>query len=275
MTSQSANVSALLNTAVSDGILSKGALTALNITDIGADINAALGVSVDDVKASEVILVTQLIDDSSSIHDIRENPNDHRSKVVGPELIRMGHNLIIDALRATKQKDGVLASTSLLNRGLVYPYTPIDTAALLDDANYRAGGGTPLYDKAIVTLGLVLAKSQEFSDNGVPCRSITAIVTDGADYGSSSDASDVAKIVRDLLRQENHIVAGVGIDDGRTNFRSVFGDMGIRDEWILTPKNSPSEIRRAFNTLSQSAVRASQAAGATFSQAAMGGFGSP
>jgi hypothetical protein len=67
---------------------------------------------------------------------------------------------------------------------------------------------------------------------------------------------------------------GIGIADGSTDFKAVFGEMGIRDEWILTPKNSPSEIRRAFQMLSQSATRASQSA-TTFSQAAMGGFASP
>jgi hypothetical protein len=35
--------------------------------------------------------------------------------------------------------------------------------------------------------------------------------------------------------------------------------MGIPDRWVLTPGNSASEIRRAFQVFSQSAVRASQA----------------
>ena len=46
--------------------------------------------------------------------------------------------------------------------------------------------------------------------------------------------------------------------------------MGIEDRWILTPGNNPSEIRRAFQVFSQSAVRASQAA--SFSQGTVGGF---
>ena len=47
--------------------------------------------------------------------------------------------------------------------------------------------------------------------------------------------------------------------------------MGIPDEWILTPGNSASEICKAFQVFSQSAVRASQG-GATLSQVALGGF---
>jgi len=48
--------------------------------------------------------------------------------------------------------------------------------------------------------------------------------------------------------------------------------MGIPDAWILTPGNNASDIRKAFNVFSQSAVRASQGAGA-FSKTALGGFG--
>jgi len=64
----------------------------------------------------------------------------------------------------------------------------------------------------------------------------------------------------------------MGIDDGFTDFRNVFQEMGVRDEWILTPANTESEIRKAFQVFSRSAVRASQSA-VSFSQTAMGGFG--
>lgn len=104
-------------------------------------------------------------------------------------------------------------------------------------------------------------------------RAVTAIITDGADSNSPRVPASLRQKVEGLLRTEQHIVIGVGIDDGYTDFRQVFQDMGIRDEWILTPKNTPSEIRRAFAIVSQSAVRASQATGGGFSQVALGGFG--
>ena len=89
-----------------------------------------------------------------------------------------------------------------------------------------------------------------------------------------SKRKDVKKVVRDMQAAEGHIVAAMGIDDGRTPFRDVFRAMGIEDRWILTPKNDPAEIRRAFLLFSQSAVRASQG-GASFSRAAAGGFAAP
>jgi hypothetical protein len=48
----------------------------------------------------------------------------------------------------------------------------------------------------------------------------------------------------------------------------VFREMGIEDRWILTPGSTASEIRRAFQVFSQSAIRAGQGAPAP----ALGGF---
>jgi len=145
----------------------------------------------------------------------------------------------------------------------------------MDAGNYQPNEGTPLYDQTVVLLGTVLAKSQEFADNGVPVRTVTLIITDGADeHSARANAKTVASIVKDMLMAENHIIAAMGIDNGSTNFQDVFREMGIRDEWVITPKNSKNDIRKAFQVFSQSAVRASQGA-ASFSKTALGGFGSP
>jgi hypothetical protein len=148
-------------------------------------------------------------------------------------------------------------------------------AVRMDTKNYDPNQGTPLYDQTVVLLGTVLAKAQEFADNGVPVRTVTLLITDGADAGSyRADAKTVKSIIDDMLRAETHIVAAMGIDDGSTNFRQVFQAMGIRDEWILTPGNSDTEIRKAFQVFSQSAVRASQG-GTSFGNTSLGGFGNP
>ena len=133
--------------------------------------------------------------------------------------------------------------------------------------------GTPLYDQAVVLLGTVLAKAQEFTRNGVAARTVTLLITDGADcHSQRARAREVAALVNDLRRAEGHIVAGMGIDDGTTDFRHVFREMGIEDKWILTPGQSAQEIRAAFQVFSQSAVRVSQGA-ATFNASSLGGFG--
>ena len=93
-------------------------------------------------------------------------------------------------------------------------------------------------------LGTVLAKSQEFALSGVPVRTVTLLITDGADVHSTrASARHVASLVEDMLMAETHIVAAMGIDDGDTDFRAAFREMGIPDAWILTPGNSAGEVR--------------------------------
>lgn len=261
--SKSANVNDLFKTAAEDGDLSPNTVRALTVVDIGAEIQAAMGVDVDDVQASEVVLVTIMPDDSGSIRFAGN-----------AQIVRDGHNMVIDALVASKQKDNILAHNRYLNGQILYPYCQIEQAIRMDNTNYDPNMGTPLYDQSVILLGTVLAKSQEFINNGVPVRTVTLIITDGADMGSARATPAMVKsIVDDMLMTENNIIAAMGIDDGgMTDFRQVFKEMGIRDEWILTPGNKQSEIRKAFQLFSQSAVRASQSA-ASFSQTALGGFG--
>lgn len=257
--SNTANVSQLFKSALATGDLSVQAAKVLNTPDLGAEIQAGLGVKPDDVPASEVTLVSFLIDDSGSIRFANN-----------AQLVRDGHNLVVGALQGSKQSNGILTYNRYLNGTQLYPYVPVDQAIEMTNKNYDPNGGTPLYDETVVILGTVVAKRQEFEDAGVPVRCITLIISDGADAGSHrQSAMSVRTVVGDMLRSERHVVAAMGIDDGgQTDFRAVFQEMGIRDEWILTPGNSKSEIRKAFLLFSQSAVRVSQ--GAT-----LGGFGTP
>jgi len=261
--SDSININELFEEAQDEGLLSPDSAQVLTVHDIGAQIQAGLGVNVDDVQASEVVLVTMMPDDSGSIRFAGN-----------AQAIRDGHNLVINALRDSKQKDSILVHTRYLNGDVLYPYCSLDQAIEMDSSNYDPNLGTPLYDQSVVMLGTVLAKTKEFADNGVPVRTVSLILTDGSDQHSHLHRPrDVEKIVNDMLTSENHIVAAMGIEDGHTDFQRVFREMGLRDEWILTPGDDASSIRRAFQVFSQSAVRASQGA-VSFSKTAMGGFGS-
>ena len=258
-----ADIGALFGTARSQGVLSAESALALSLPDLGAQIQAAMGIGVDDVAASEVVLVTLMPDDSGSI---RFSGN--------AQLVRDGHNQVVEALAKSHQRDGVLAHCRYLNGHILYPYRPVAQAERMTAKNYDPSSGTPLYDQTVLLLGTVLAKAQQFADCGVVARTVTLLITDGSDQHSTrSTARDVARIVQDLQRQETHIVAGMGIyDGGQTDFKAVFREMGIEDRWMLTPGATTEEIRRAFQLFSQSALRASQSA-RTFGAAAVGGFG--
>jgi hypothetical protein len=250
----------LLSAAHREGRLSTASLTALDVPDLGARVSAGLGVAIDDVAASEVILVTMMPDDSSSIR-----------AAGNAAAVRDGHNQVLDALAGCAQARDIFCHTRLLNGAVLSPYAAVERVPRLDDQNYDPSLGTPLYDQTVVVLGTVLAKAQEFEQNGVPVRTVTLILTDGADQHSTrAGPREVRALVEDMLAAETHVVAAIGIDDGATDFRRVFSDMGVPDRWILTPAATPAEIRAAFQVFSQSAVRVSQAA--AFSKTALGGF---
>lgn len=257
----SASVNQLFSQAQSSGDLSADAAHALQIIDVGAQIQGALGVDVNDVQASEVVLVTIMPDDSGSIRMAGNS-----------QIMRDGHNMTLDALGNSKQSGGILVHCRYLNGSVLYTYCPLNQAVKMDSGNYDPRGGTPLYDESIILLGTVLAKTIELENSGIFVRTVTLIISDGADQGSrKANPSMVKSVVDSILMRENHIVGAMGIDDGHTDFKQVFMDMGIRKEWILTSGNNEKEVRRAFNVVSKSAVRASQSA-ASFSKTALGGF---
>ena len=258
-------VEGLFESAHEDEVLSQTSLGILTNFDIGQEVQNAMGIDIDDVDAVETVLIGGLIDDSGSI-----NMNGNAS------VVREGLNMVTDAVTASANKEGVLMHVKYLNGTVLYPFCKIENIIKLDGNNYDPRGGTPLYDKCVSFLGTILAKAQEFADAAVPSRTISLIITDGADIHSTENtAADVKSIVEDMLRQENHIVAAMGIEDGYTDFKQVFSDMGIPDDWILTPGNDPSEIRAAFNIFSQASQSAASggAAFSTTSSAGLGGFG--
>lgn len=253
------------------GATATGALTpaaaAVVTPDMTTGIAAAMGITADDVTASNVTLINFVVDDSTSIKSVQGNR----------EAVRDGCNMILDAVKATKDEDGILATLRFLNKDKpLYPYTQIGNAIRLDDRNYDPSGYTPLYDTIAENMGLVVAKAHELNVQGVQARSVTMILTDGANVGSTHHTSpeSVRPLIKAALASEQHLVLVMGISDGSTDFVDIFTRMGVPRENILTPGNSPHEIRAACMMFSKSAVRASVAApGLGITNA--GGFGAP
>ena len=223
----------------------------LSSTGIADQIDFAMGVSVDDITTSETILVTILVDDSVSM---RSNE----------QTVRDGMEVVRQSLADTKQADGIFMMARTFSGEVLFPYMNVQSVPKID--NYRASlSHTPLYDQTLTTAAAVTTKTAIIENDGISVRTITLIITDGMDNSSSHDTDAVKMVITDMLNAEKHIVAGMGIGN---NFRDVFLNMGIADTWILTPGNTQSDIRNAFNMFSQSAVRVSQ----TSNIQAAGGF---
>ena len=261
-----ATVKSLFANAASMGVLSPAAAAIVTTPDMTTNIAAAMGITADDVTASNVTLINLVVDDSTSIRSVAGNR----------EAVQDGCNFILDALLATKDEDGILATLRFLNKDKpLYPYVKIGDAIRLTQANYDPRGYTPLYDTIALNQGLVIAKAQELNGNGVQARSVTMILTDGADVGSTIHTSpeSLKRLITDAQGTEQHLVLVMGISDGSTDFVDIFTRMGVPRECILTPGNNAHEIRAACMMFSKSAVRTSVAAPGT--AVTGGGFGTP
>ncbi len=116
-------------------------------------------------------------------------------------------------------------------------------------------------------LGTVIAKAQELAQAGIAVRTVTLIITDGGDYGSTRcKPADVKAMVNDMLAQENHIVAAMGINDGTTDFKAVFRDDGHPGS--LDPHARQQRERDPARVPGVLAVRRARVAGAV----QLGGF---
>lgn len=239
----------LFTRAAQSGTLSAQTQTLLS-GDLGPMLIAgASGRHVDDIQASEVTLVTVLIDRSSSI--------------AGAKLtaaVIQGQHLLLDAFAGSKEKDAVLAAlwTFAGDATVLHSYIPVDDAVRLDDKSYRPGGTTHLYDTWCDAAGANVAYAQTLRDAGTPVRSIIVVITDGEDCGSKRPARVCKKLSEDLLKSEQFHLGFVGVGKD-VDFKKVAKAMGFNDGSILVQTDTTTQaLRAAFAMVSKSAIRASQ-----------------
>lgn len=238
-----------LSSALSKGVLSTR--TASLITgNLGPLVLAgAAGKALEDITASDVTLVTLLIDASGSIADRGLE-----------QAVRDGQNALLDAFGGAKEKDSVLLALWLFNgdQKVVHAYLPVDDATRLDPRNYRGQGGTRLYDTWCDALTANVAYAQRLRDGGTPTRSVVVVVTDGEDVGSTRSSRDCASLSKDLLASELFTLAFVGVGKD-TQFELIAAAMGVPASCVHVQRDAtPGGLRKTFQLVSRSAIRASQ-----------------
>lgn len=243
------DVSQLVSSAVARGVLSPGSATLIT-GNLGPLVLAgAAGKALEDLTATDVTLITVLIDASSSIGDRGLE-----------QAVRDGQNALVDAFDGARERDSVLLAlwTFASDMDVLHSYVPVDEATRLDARNYHAGGATKLYDTWCDALAANVAYAQRLRDGGTPTRSVVVVVTDGEDVSSRRTASDCARLSKDLLASELFTLAFVGVG-GNVDFAAIARSMGVPDGCVLVQKDAtPAGLRRVFQLVSRSAVRASQ-----------------
>jgi hypothetical protein len=223
-------------------------------------------------KVSTALLIQLLLDDSGSMQ--RKDPDPNVTKC-NAELLCDGHNLIRNTLLNSKQGADVFMAARTLSGEVVYPFRKLkEVPELVYRQNFYANGGTPLYDEIAVTYEIVAKQVDDYEEACIPCRTITVFITDGRDEHSRAfnAAKELLPLTVARMNHEMDVIAGVGISDGYYDFRKMFLEMGLSDNWILTPKNTEHEFREVFRVLSQSALNVSQAGVGGFSQATSSGL---
>jgi hypothetical protein len=225
------------------GGLSQESSRALGSPETAVEIAEGLGRP---SSASELLLVSVLVDDSTSI-----TPN------LGE--ICTGYQQLLAALRSESSTADVQVLTRVLNRGVLMAYTPLACVPDLSAQGYEVGqlvGQTPLHQQSLLTLATVVTKAQEEESHKVRVRTFTLIITDAQDNSSGGVTSgQVRTLVADMLTYAtNHIVAGMGI--GGSGFYEIFESMGIPRGWIFTPDVTVDTLRERFRTIAKSLMLA-------------------
>ncbi|MEK7136890.1 MAG: hypothetical protein AAB853_01265 [Patescibacteria group bacterium] len=206
--------------------------------------------------------VTVVVDDSSSIQDCRNTAD-----------IIAWHNDTLASLSALPHADAIYWRTRFLTaHSLRGKHVSVREAPRLHEGNYHPIHDTPLYDSACKKL-ISVAKQQSRNEYlSQKDRYMTLFLSDGADTASRTySADDSARLAEKMLKTEKHIISGMGVHDGSTDFSQVFQSMGIPPQWIYTINRSREGFQRGSEVTSGSVGSASFGS-ESFSSMSQGGF---
>jgi len=248
-TQNSQNLENLFEQAQEDGVLGAASQQVLVENLSPMVIAGASGKSAEEIDATEVTLVTAVIDDSGSI------------RFAGlADAVRQGQNEMLRALANSKQQDALMVAQWKLGSQseLIHSYVPVADAEALNKKNYNPQSGTALYDVWMDALASNIAYAQTLAATGAQVTSIALIITDGQDQHSHRYlARDCRKLATELLQSETFHLAFIGVGEQR-EFQVVAEEMGFMPASVLVADATASAIRRAINLASQSIIRASQ-----------------
>lgn len=229
--------------------------SALLLAGLSKRINKTMAVIPNKPLVTDQTLLCILLDNSPSMEH-------NRNHVAAVE----GHNTVTNALLQAKAINSVESLTMLLNSNPKYVRTTtgdrddfcwlsLKAAPRLDHKRFIHGSATPLFDRSLEALGSVLARTKWWEDTyGVQTRSITLLMTDGEDNDSKAKASDVARLVQDMLAMEKHRIFFMGVKSNTIDYTQLGASMGIPSDCIGVVERDAKAIRDKFQLFSQSAI---------------------
>lgn len=238
----------LFNDAVGEGLEQDASQIMVANLDAIA-LAGAQGTEVGEIPTDEVTLVAMIHDGSGSMINERD-------------VVVQSYRELLEALKGSKQAESILISDWIFNttKELVHGFIPVAQAPDLDSV-YSPGGGTALYDTALAALTGIVAYRQQLENNGVRTKCVVVVFSDGDDNSSAVTNIEVQKVAKALLDQEIYVLAYVGFSDygvlNKSEAKQLADEIGFKD--VIAAGTGPSEIRRIFQQVSASIIRASQA----------------
>jgi len=251
------------------------------LVDLADDINAQMGVPVDDIKASEIVYISLVLDNTVSTE---YNKNYQ-------EIVK-GYNHYILELSKANGAMNMYVCANLIDGTPLYPYLSVNDAPLLTtrgvdlkvdpvtgrteegdrrvESFYPTASSTPLYDSYFTTAGGAKVKVKGTENKGAEGRSLTIVFSDGDDTGSHKvGPQECSELSASMLREEIHILAMVVVPYPHVDVKAVGMSMGIPERFILEPNED--NLLEYFGFLSQVTQTVSQSAD-SFTKLQSGGF---
>lgn len=202
----------------------------------GLDAVEVVNTSINDIDSENVNLILVGIDESGSMY---------------PYVGDMGKSLkdfqgsIIDS----KEVDEILVARADFANGInVGGYKKITDF----QTNYKASGGTALYDVIIEGKEKLVTYMEFLKNQGMRVKAVFAIFSDGEDT-SSKNSVTIAKRAIDELNSLEITTAFISFGGGADAEAKTLGFKNI-----LPVGGSASELRKAFNCLSKSVIESSK-----------------
>lgn len=198
----------------------------------GLDEIDAQNTPVDELETEDVNLFFLGIDESSSM-------TPYQASMI--KQLDAFKRAIVNSKEAPKI---LLARANFSDKVDIGGYKKIDEM----DTSYRVINMTILYDTIIAGTDALLRYMDYLKQQGVRVKAVFAIFSDGADT-ASMHTCHVAKDYIDKLNAKEIVTAFVSF--GQDGMREA-NDLGFKN--VLEVGRTDSELRRAFNTLSKSAI---------------------
>lgn len=122
---------------------------------------------------------------------------------------------------------------------------------LLNDSNYKIGGGTALYDTIVHGIAMLSPILLTADEMGQQLLANIAVITDGKDEHSKTKPSDLKKVIEHVM--------GAGIIDhvvlyglGNYDYKTIGKSIGIEE--VIQPGVDPKEIRHMFGMISSMTI---------------------